>query len=156
MKDNERIQLMDELADRLNMQPEGEWTASELSARVFRWCLEVLAQMPETARENFLDQHFGVWWLHPGTSCCAASGSITRRTWHPIIILQSDLACVPVNEAKGIIAHEFAHLVLKHWHPRQLRYKTDDRREAEADRLACDWGFSEEIAALRMEKRVVR
>jgi hypothetical protein len=51
---------------------------------------------------------------------------------------------------KGVIAHEFAHVFLQHldasWDPNVI-----DEYENEADSKAVEWGFEEEISAMRDE-----
>ena len=50
---------------------------------------------------------------------------------------------IPRNVAIGILAHEFAHLFLGHPVTGGLQ------DEYQADGLACQWGFTEEVRALR-------
>jgi len=51
----------------------------------------------------------------------------------------------PVDVKMGIIAHELAHVFLKHAY---IKYPTI-KEEKEADELACKWGFTEEINSMR-------
>jgi hypothetical protein len=65
-----------------------------------------------------------------------------------LLALNRELDGCPRREVVGIIAHELAHLALGHrfvsWEgKRQLRLK----EEYEADALACQWGFREELRA---------
>jgi len=53
------------------------------------------------------------------------------------------LLSMPRNVAVGTLAHEFAHLFLRHPNVGDL----DD--EWEADALASKWGFAEEVKAMR-------
>jgi hypothetical protein len=49
---------------------------------------------------------------------------------------------MPYKAVVGEVAHEFAHVVAGH------DWRSDERCQAEADSLARDWGFQEEIDAL--------
>lgn len=54
-----------------------------------------------------------------------------------------ELLDMPRDVAIGTLAHEFAHVFLNHTGKGGLR------DEYEADALACQWGFTEEITAMR-------
>ena len=51
---------------------------------------------------------------------------------------------LPRDVAIGTLAHEFAHLFLQH-----ADMKSGLQQEYEADALACQWGFSAEVKAMR-------
>jgi len=75
-------------------------------------------------------------------------GVVTLDSGLTLLTLNEALKERPLGEIVGIIAHELAHLALGHrfvaWEgKRQLRL----REEYEADGLACQWGFREELMA---------
>lgn len=49
---------------------------------------------------------------------------------------------------RGIFAHELGHVDLGHYSG-SIRFQTYGEREDEADRKAVEWGFSDEIRAIR-------
>ena len=59
------------------------------------------------------------------------------------IFCDPSLLNLPRDVATGTLAHEFAHLFLRHTGEGGLH------DEHEADALACRWGFEKEIEALR-------
>jgi Zn-dependent protease with chaperone function len=65
-----------------------------------------------------------------------------------LLTLNRDLDSRPHGEIVGVIAHELAHLALGHrfvsWEGKR---KVRLREEYEADALACQWGFEEELKA---------
>jgi hypothetical protein len=54
--------------------------------------------------------------------------------------------------AEGVIAHELAHA----WLNEHVRPEESPEREAEADRLAREWGFGTELDALDREAETVQ
>jgi len=61
------------------------------------------------------------------------------------IFCDPKLLNMPRDVAIGALAHEFAHLFLRHG----MGGKGDLRKEHEADALACQWRFTEEVKAMR-------
>ena len=59
------------------------------------------------------------------------------------VLLSPSLLNLPWDIAIGTLAHEFAHVFLGHTGMAGLQ------EEHEADALACQWGFTEEIKAMR-------
>jgi Zn-dependent protease with chaperone function len=53
-----------------------------------------------------------------------------------VVVLDRILAEMPVDLAAGIVAHELAHVYLKH-----TAWRSGDECEPEADALAASWGF---------------
>lgn len=75
-------------------------------------------------------------------------GVVTLGSGVTLLTLNERLKERPWEEIVGIMAHELAHLALGHrfvsWEgKRKLRL----REEYEADGLACQWGFREELMA---------
>lgn len=60
-----------------------------------------------------------------------------------IVICDPSLVDMPKDVTIGIIAHEFAHVFLRHTGQAGLR------EEEEADRLASEWAFAAEVRAMR-------
>ena len=56
------------------------------------------------------------------------------------------------NAAEAVIAHELAHA----WLNEHVRPEESKEREAEADRLARQWGFGPELDALDSEAETVQ
>jgi hypothetical protein len=59
------------------------------------------------------------------------------------VFLSPSLINLPKDVAIGTLAHEFAHVFLEHTGMDGLQ------EDHEADALACQWGFIEEIKAMR-------
>lgn len=65
------------------------------------------------------------------------------REGEGILFLDPSLLDLPTDVAIGTLAHEFAHLFLGHTGKGGLQ------EDYEADELACQWGFSAEVEAMR-------
>lgn len=76
---------------------------------------------------------------------CPAYGRVHETQLH-IIVLRKHLRGMPYKAVVGEVAHEFAHVVAGH------DMRSDERCQAEADSLAKNWGFQEEIDALDSEQ----
>ena len=119
--------------------------------------------MPSEAVSELLDDHLlSVYWLRPGDSLAQffevgrmpdpdslpegievdTSAEYYRGVW--VVVLPADLPSVPDAVARGTIAHEFAHVFLRHYRP-------SEQCEREADQTAREWGFTRDIAALRSD-----
>ncbi len=130
---------------------------------VHRLCLEVLTRMPWEESNRLLYEHnMHVSWLRPGDSTAdffqvelppdpddLPEGIVTdtsaeyfRGTW--VVMLAADLPSLPDAVARGTVAHEFAHVALEHYEP-------SEESESQADEQARQWGFSEEIDALKSD-----
>lgn len=107
---------------------------------------EVLSRLPDALSQALLNGERPLYIVQSsrigGVVTLGFSSGLTLLT------LNRELGRRPAEEMVGIIAHELAHLALGHrfvsWEgKRQLRL----REEYEADGLACQWGFREELRA---------
>jgi len=74
-----------------------------------------------------------------------ASGDV-----HLVMFCLSDLSAMGWFKAKALVAHEIAHVVLDHCsQPFSLDDPWLEKKQKEADELCCQWGFTEEIQAVR-------
>jgi len=135
----------------------GDETVEDLKYR--RLIIEVLAQIPEEAREKALEE--GIFIIAGNTTgasipfypfpCTDESElrklvkeaeSLEHFLKRRLIILNFALmekAGYTEDEMKAVIAHEVAHLVLDH--PAGAPVEEAEKKEREADDLAEKWGF---------------
>ena len=94
----------------------------------------VLKVIPDQYAEDF--PSFSMFEAHsPWTAYVDDEGNV---------FLDPELLTCPTDVAIGTIAHEFAHVCLRHFISQ--RGLPD---EYEADDLACKWGFAQEVEAMR-------
>lgn len=99
--------------------------------------LDVLVRhVLETIPDSYADEFpsFSVFEAHSAWGAHVEEGKI---------FCDSSLLDMPRAIAIGTLAHEFAHLFLRHPVAGGLQ------DEYKADELACQWGFTEEVRAMR-------
>jgi len=98
----------------------------------------VLKRIPDSYAEEFppfsVFESHSPWYAHVEHEDLEEEGKV---------FCDPRLLNMPKNVAIGTLAHEFAHLFLGHTGRGGLR------DEYQADELACQWGFTEEIRAMR-------
>ena len=104
--------------------------------RVREVCVHVLHRMPKEATHLILSTAF-VCWVGGGRSWTGRPEGRCR-----LVLLDPRLPCYSCDMVTGIVAHEFAHVVLGH-------ERGGTKAEDKADCLAGEWGFGREIAAVR-------
>ncbi len=109
----------------------------EVSAAMDSLVRHVLAVIPDSYAEDF--PSFSVFEAPSLEGARVEKGGEGDGT----IYLDSSLLQFPIDIAVGILAHEFAHLFLRH----DGKGGLSDEREAGA--LASKWGFTEQIKAAR-------
>jgi hypothetical protein len=99
----------------------------------------VLKIIPDSYSEEF--PSFSVF-----ETCSSWEAHVERETLEEVAIVYLDRKCLdmPRDVAVGTLAHEFAHVFLEH-----SGNKAGLPEEDEADKLACQWGFTREIEAMR-------
>ena len=97
----------------------------------------VLLVIPDSYAEEF--PSFSVFEAHSPWGAHVEKGGEGDGT----IYCDSSLLSLPIDVAVGILAHEFAHLFLRHCGKGGLS------DEWEADALASKWGFTEQIKVMR-------
>lgn len=110
-----------------------DWEIQE--PRVDRLARDVLERIPDTYAPDF-----------PGFSVSQGHSREGAHLDGEAITLDPDkLLGWPKAVAIGVVAHEFAHRLLQHGETGP----TGLDEEYEADRLAREWGFGEEVTAMR-------
>jgi hypothetical protein len=120
------------------------------SKQVSRALTEVLCRLPDEAADFILCNSDIV--VIDGSSSaawsrrldCPAYNEPHERRVH-IVVLRKRLRDMPYKAVVGEVAHELAHVFAGH------DVKSDESCQEEADRLARDWGFGDEIDALKRE-----
>jgi hypothetical protein len=134
--EEERQHSREGLAEQLSLDSS---VAGEEYDRVHSLCLDVLERMPWQAVDTLFERRLWVIWIPPGCSTIRRWRAQTGfEQWQ--VFLDPGLPKYPDDVARGLIAHEFAHIVLGH-------DAGGRENETAADDLARSWGFSGEIDA---------
>lgn len=115
--------------------PIADWEIKD--HRLNRLARDVIARMPEQYADGFTV--FSVW---EGPSREGA-----RVDSDAIYLDPGKFSSWPDDVAVGVLSHEFAHCCLRHAELGNPGLK----QEEEADQLASEWGFQQEVHAMRAE-----
>jgi hypothetical protein len=109
--------------------------SAEISvARIKKLLWKVVERIPEETEFPFFNIIEDLNWK--------LDSSVIPRDW-VLIINSKDLNKKGEKTVIGILAHELAHIALRHCKIGRLE------EESEADNLACKWSFREEIRVMR-------
>lgn len=131
-----------------------------LPPRAERSLREVLYRLPPTAAMTILDNPYIVVIYADSVSTCAYDLRCPPhpqvvQNWLHIVTLTQEMETMSDEALVGALAHEFAHVFLKHDAPppacqsREALKQELNRVEEEADNVARKWGFGKEIEASR-------
>lgn len=123
------------------------------SERIKEALIEVLCRLPQKAAEVLLcnsdiivvDGSTSATWSW--RRICPSHDGFAE-TWLYIIVLRQTLKSMPQKAVVGEVAREFAHAFLEH------RLNASEATQQEADEIARQWGFHDEIDLLN--KRPVK
>ena len=130
-----------------------------LPSRAKRSLREVLYRLPPRAATTILDNPNILVMYTDSVStrahniCCPPHPEAIQY-WLHIVTLTPEIETMSDEALVGAIAHEFAHVFLKHDAPplrcedKEEFVREVNRREEEADKLARKWGFATEIEAI--------
>lgn len=118
------------------------------SPRIREALKEALSRVPDSVCNNLVHGDRPLYVAESSRIAGVVSLDCEGGSKVTFLTLSEGLKERPLGEIVGIIAHELAHLALGHrfvwWGgKRKLRL----REEYEADALACQWGFEEELMA---------
>ena len=111
----------------------------DLSPRLDILIRQVLETIPDSYTEDF--PSFSVFEAPTALHACVQDADVGDAK----VYFDPSLLDMPGDVAIGILAHEFAHLFLRH------RGRGGLREDWEADALASRWGFTEQIKAMRQQ-----
>jgi hypothetical protein len=131
-----------------------------LPSRVKQSIREVLYRLPWRAAMTILDSPYILVIYADSVSTCAYNIQCPPhhqavKYWLHIVTLTQELEPMPDEVLMAAIAHEFAHVFLKHAVPplqcedKGEFMREENKREEEANNLAKKWGFMKEIEALQ-------
>lgn len=118
------------------------------SPRIREALKEVLSRVPDSVYNALVHGEYPLYVAESSRIAGVVALDCEGGSGLTLLTLNEGLKGRPLGDVVGIIAHELAHLALGHrfvsWErKRQLRL----REEYEADGLACQWGFREELRA---------
>jgi len=124
------------------------------SGKIKEALIEFLCRMPANAANCILsnrdivviDGAASAAWVWP--VICFPHENVLKTTIR-IIVLRKKLREMPYESVVGEIAHEFAHVVLRH--AEDYMVPSGENAQEEANTLARSWGFAAEIQALERE-----
>ncbi len=109
----------------------------------------VICDLPKEAFDKLLEA-YPFFILLKGVATCQQIHGAGRSDIPLVFFSQSELKDMNFSERRGVVVHELAHVVAGHLSaPFSLDDPWKEKREEEADSLACSWGLGDEIDAIR-------
>lgn len=123
--------------------------------RTYKLLKEFAQRMPKKALQKLIDQNIAIWESNPIARAEHIECPIRfkcpydekKRGLNFVLLDSHSFNKLSAKAAIGVLAHEFAHIALKH------RALSEQKIEGEADELASKWGFAEEIKLQEKEMK---